>query len=205
MMTNSLQFEKNQMRKTYLNARKAMSATARVEADEAICNALNDVVKWRDFDAIAAYVSDGTEPDLTRFLTTQLTLGRRLAFPKSEKISTDVSYEMHWVDSLHHGWGEGAFQIREPVGVHAPMSIADQLQNTKLLWLIPGVAFSAQGARLGRGKSIYDRLLATTQGLKVGIFYDCQEAPTLPTESHDQLLDVIVTPTRILRISAHDS
>jgi 5-formyltetrahydrofolate cyclo-ligase len=65
--------------------------------------------------------------------------------------------------------------------------------------LQPGVAFSQDGLRLGRGGGYYD---ATLRGLdavaRVGLAFDVQIVPTLPREPHDAPMDAVVTETRLL-------
>ncbi len=59
--------------------------------------------------------------------------------------------------------------------------------------LIPGLAFSKEGERLGRGKGYYDRYLEHYPGVKVGIAYSEQLEVEIPRDDHDQLLDGVVT------------
>ena len=61
--------------------------------------------------------------------------------------------------------------------------------------LLPGVAFSRDGGRLGRGAGYYDRLLGHKgwRAKKTGICFDCQLVSELPVESHDHPVDCIVT------------
>ncbi len=62
--------------------------------------------------------------------------------------------------------------------------------------IIPGVAFTMDGKRLGRGKGYYDRLLSHPSFgdiYKLGICYSFQLLPELPTSSHDVSLDEILT------------
>ncbi|GGZ08853.1 5-formyltetrahydrofolate cyclo-ligase [Novosphingobium colocasiae] len=64
--------------------------------------------------------------------------------------------------------------------------------------IVPLVAFTADGHRLGQGAGHYDRWLARhPQTRTIGLAWDCQLADTLPWEGHDRMLDMIVTPTRI--------
>lgn len=63
------------------------------------------------------------------------------------------------------------------------------------LALIPGMAFDAQGHRLGRGKGFYDRLLAhpALTGLKtIGLCFDFQLLAAIPTEPHDHHVDSLI-------------
>ena len=64
--------------------------------------------------------------------------------------------------------------------------------------LVPGLAFNAQGERLGRGKGFYDRYLKQYQGLKIGICLKEQLIDSIPTEQHDVKMDLIITDDGIL-------
>ncbi|MBT6325167.1 MAG: 5-formyltetrahydrofolate cyclo-ligase [Bdellovibrionales bacterium] len=64
--------------------------------------------------------------------------------------------------------------------------------------LIPGIAFSKDGNRLGRGKGFYDRYLSKFTGIKVGLCYEVQIKESLPTEGHDQRVDYIITPNGMI-------
>ena len=91
----------------------------------------------------------------------------------------------------------GAFHIEEPDG--------DDLTDVADIDLIvvPGVAYDTHGARLGRGKGYYDRLLSTAKAVTVGVAYDFQlidEPECIDTEAHDVSVDYVITPTRVIRI-----
>jgi len=65
------------------------------------------------------------------------------------------------------------------------------------LVIVPGVAFTERGARLGRGGGWYDRLLPQLRAdcATVGVAFDIQVLPELPVEPHDVPVDVVVTET----------
>ena len=63
------------------------------------------------------------------------------------------------------------------------------------LAVIPGVAFDAEGNRLGRGQGFYDRLLTRLQHYniyKIGVCFDFQRVEHVPTEPHDIPMDEIL-------------
>jgi 5-formyltetrahydrofolate cyclo-ligase len=66
--------------------------------------------------------------------------------------------------------------------------------------LIPGLSFTLQGERLGRGKGFYDRYLENYRGIKVGLCFECQLSESLATEAHDQKMNFIITERNIYRI-----
>jgi 5,10-methenyltetrahydrofolate synthetase len=60
--------------------------------------------------------------------------------------------------------------------------------------LVPGLAFSKNGYRLGRGAGFYDRFLERNpQALRVGIAFAEQLVTEVPYESFDQPLDIVLT------------
>jgi 5-formyltetrahydrofolate cyclo-ligase len=87
----------------------------------------------------------------------------------------------------------GKFGIPEPLGgrIYKPEKID--------LVVVPAVAFDEDCNRLGMGKGFYDRFLSRVKGKKVGVAYDFQLLPSggIPTEGHDQKVDLVVTPTKI--------
>jgi 5-formyltetrahydrofolate cyclo-ligase len=83
---------------------------------------------------------------------------------------------------------EGCFHIMEPKGE----AFTDFEAIT--LAVIPGVAFTKNGQRLGRGKGFYDRLLPLLKkAYKVGICWPFQLVEDIPCEPHDILMDAIIT------------
>ncbi len=61
------------------------------------------------------------------------------------------------------------------------------------LIIVPGVAFSKDGYRIGYGGGYYDRYLADYQGSTLSLAADFQMQPFLTKESHDIPVQFIVT------------
>ena len=61
--------------------------------------------------------------------------------------------------------------------------------------LVPGLAFSRDGHRLGRGGGFYDRLLAgrARAAAKVGVAFALQLHNDIPHAQHDVILDAVIT------------
>ena len=68
-------------------------------------------------------------------------------------------------------------------------------QSPPAVVLVPGVAFTAEGSRLGRGGGFYDRFLhALPQStLRIGIGFSAQIQKVLPTERHDEPVSHLLT------------
>ncbi|MGB0453199.1 MAG: 5-formyltetrahydrofolate cyclo-ligase [Bacteriovoracaceae bacterium] len=63
--------------------------------------------------------------------------------------------------------------------------------------LVPGLAFTGEGRRLGRGKGFYDRYLENYDGIKIGLCFYEQIMETLPFDEHDQKMDYVVTEDKV--------
>jgi 5-formyltetrahydrofolate cyclo-ligase len=71
------------------------------------------------------------------------------------------------------------------------------LPETIDLILVPGLAFSKDRHRLGRGGGFFDRLLAgrAAEAFKLAICFSSQILETVPVQEHDIVMDVVVTDT----------
>lgn len=84
---------------------------------------------------------------------------------------------------------KGAFEIEEPQG---PAAAPDLL-------LVPMLAFTRRGDRLGYGAGHYDRYLARHPETRaVGVAFAGQEVDALPVEPHDKSLFAIATERELI-------
>ena len=68
---------------------------------------------------------------------------------------------------------------------------------------VPMVGFDKNLNRLGYGKGYYDRSISKLRKLKkifvIGLAYDNQIIQNIPTENHDEKMDIIITEKKIYR------
>jgi 5-formyltetrahydrofolate cyclo-ligase len=86
----------------------------------------------------------------------------------------------------------GRFGLLEPVGPRlGPTAI-----GTADVVVVPALAVSRAGVRLGRGGGYYDRALrhARDGALVVAVVFDDEVVDEVPAEPHDHRVDVVVTP-----------
>jgi len=90
-------------------------------------------------------------------------------------------------------------EARKISSVNVPQSARSEsdlhLPDAIDLILVPGVAFSKDHHRLGRGGGFFDRLLAgrAANAFKLGICFSFQVFDTIPTEGHDIVMNAVVT------------
>lgn len=100
-------------------------------------------------------------------------------------------------------YNPGDILISNDYGILEPE--VETFQTPQVL-IIPGIAFTQDGNRLGYGKGYYDRYLAKQNALghfplKIGYGFDCQITSEIPTALHDQIMDCIVTQTRVSNVT----
>lgn len=87
----------------------------------------------------------------------------------------------------------GAYGINEPTS-----QLAVSAKDIDIA-IIPGVAFTRNGYRLGRGKGYYDCYLSRNEfrAETIGICFDHQLLDTLPQEPHDRCVNMVITASII--------
>ena len=149
-----------------------------------------------NFDGCVGFLAFQSEPILDEVFLGLLAQGKFLAFPRFNPQS--LEYDLVAVSNLTGQLAVGHYGIREP----QPELPAVQKLSENVCWLVPGLAFSESGCRLGRGAGYYDRLfLRFPQGKRIGIAWEMQLLPEIPAEPWDIPMDYIVTESR--RIDCH--
>mgnify|MGYP001160585189 FL=1 len=83
---------------------------------------------------------------------------------------------------------------RHPYGFEQPSVEAREIPPTEIdVVLVPGLAFSLDGRRLGRGAGYYDRFLAGVEATKVGLTTRDRIRTDIPLEPHDVTMDWVAT------------
>jgi 5-formyltetrahydrofolate cyclo-ligase len=116
--------------------------------------------------------------------------GRRIALPWFAARDAAMRFRI-WADPYDDDTLEPG-----PYGHLQPPADAEEVVPE--LAVMPLLAFTAEGGRLGQGGGHYDRWLAGHPAtLPVGLAWDCQLVAALPLEPHDLPLRAVVTPTRL--------
>ncbi len=125
---------------------------------------------------VALFYPTATEPDLLPLLQIP---DKIFLFPLCHP---DRSLSWHLPTGLEH-WKTSRFGITEPDPVLSPPRPAGNLP----LVLVPGLAFTCGGDRIGHGAGFYDRFLATLPQSTVtaGVCFTPQILTHIPAETHD--------------------
>ncbi|MCJ8330635.1 MAG: 5-formyltetrahydrofolate cyclo-ligase [Lentisphaeria bacterium] len=154
----------------------------------AVVTQLADLLLHRA-NTIVAYMHIQHEIDITDFLKQCLRKGKRLAFPRYNPAKDD--YEIAEIKDLKTDLTLGNFGVKEP------LQACPLLDTSAAICLVPGLGFSLNADRLGRGKGFYDNLLANSKMIKIGIAHHCQIVDDIPREPHDISMDMLLTESSV--------
>jgi len=181
---------KDRLRSEAFARRDGLDKAFRENAAQAIAKQALDFPDLKDVTPIGGYWPIRSEVDPRPLMEALLDRGQDVAL--SQILHPHLSWRL-WLpgDVLV----KGGFGVREP-GPDAPEVFPKAL-------IVPLVAFDRRGGRIGYGKGHFDRAIAALEAqhpvLTIGLAYAVQEIEEVPVESHDRLLDVIITEAELIR------
>jgi 5-formyltetrahydrofolate cyclo-ligase len=187
-MNSRADTDRKQLRRELLARRSALSHGCRARAAQQVACLIGTSIWLQSRVAIGLYVSVETELDTLALRKLAMARNCRVFLPRI------VSYGARRMLMCADAGGPlkpNRYGIAEPSA-----ALCITAADLSVLFL-PVVGFDAQGNRLGMGAGYYDRFLAGTRPLLVGLAYACSRITDLPALPHDVPLDAIVTETGI--------
>lgn len=169
-------------------ARDALSPQDRARASRQIMRRLLELPQLGQASSIFCYVAVGSEVQTASLLERLLAMGKVVAVPHVVASHHMEARRIRCLAELVPGrWGIPHPPITAPVIPHPCLAV------------VPGLAFSECGQRIGRGGGAYDSYLRDHPStLAIAVAYDSQIFPRLPTDPHDIPMRLIVTPSRVI-------
>lgn len=174
---------KTEIRKQMKGLNTALSSEQREELSARIFNEAERLPAFARAKVVALFASLKDEP-LTAPTLERWSRFKRIVLPRVEgDIMRFYDYDPASMND------SGSFGISEPEAT--ALCRPEEIDFI----IVPGVAFTAAGMRLGRGKGFYDKYLSQPgfRGVKAGICYAHQLVGELPVEPHDVFMDYVVT------------
>ena len=181
---------KRTLRQSLLARRKALTVAERDAAGTVIQRTLVGSVAFARARVIALYAAINNEVPTDEVFRVAREQGKEVLFPEVDG-DTLVFRSVADVADL----SRGAFGIREPSSC-CPLRLPEDAD----LIVVPAVAFSRDGQRIGYGKGYYDRALHRLEGSGrlVGFCYEFQLVDAIVGEPHDVRMDTIITEGQVL-------
>lgn len=181
---------KKQLRQRMLAKRAELGVEERQGRSEMIVRHLLAMPEVQKAERIFSFLSFGEEVNMDEFLDACVREGKHIYVPKTDRASRCmIPYRFQDYNSLV----SGPYGIREP----------DVTRSEAWRWhgeefhviIVPGIAFTRSGFRMGYGGGYYDRFFAalSDQPLLVAVCFEEQIVDSLPIEPHDIRVERIVT------------
>lgn len=189
--------DKTEIRQKLRDRLAAMTEQERHTKSVAACALIAATSEFQAAKTVMLYLSTPLEVDTAPLALRAWQRGKTVVVPK---VSWDarrmVPVEITSLSSDQlHTTRQG---IREPIaGNPLPLSFID-------LVVVPGLGFTENGMRIGRGMGFYDRFLAQPNflGVSCGLAFEEQVVPYIPMLEHDVPLCMLATDRGIRRVTA---
>ena len=188
---------KDEYRRKYRKLREQLSDEKTKTFSDKICSRIHDLPEYMESDGILAYMAFRKEVDLKNIMLTTWEKGKKLFLPRME----GEQMEFHLVNP-------GDTLVKNSLGIEEPDFSAPILQEimpagSRLLMIMPGLAFDRRHCRLGYGGGYYDRYIPeirewyilTTAAAAYSIQIDEEGIPLEETDIQPQM---IITESQII-------
>lgn len=175
------EFDKRQIRSTVKSAVLDIPAERKRRASERIASAVGKRVSLSGARVVALFSPLPDEPMISPLIA-RLSKICSVVLPRVE------GEVMNFYPYACDGMERGSFGIMEPQG-----GMAVKPRDIDLI-VVPGVAFTKDGIRMGRGKGYYDKYMSQEgfRAHKIGVCYAEQVLGVLPAEPHDVMVDSLI-------------
>ena len=196
MASGKLLAAKQALRGRVLRDRDAKPLAERAKASASIAASLSARDDFGSSATVLLTLPFGSEWDTRALVAEALACAKTVALPRVN-LSTRM-LEVCAITRLEHDAASGYRGIPEPRAHCALLDVGS------IDWvLVPGVAFDADGRRIGYGGGYYDRLLPLLRAdaCRVAGAFELQLVDCVPAASHDLAVEAIVTEARTLSIA----
>ena len=182
--------DKLNLRKVSLAHRRALTPDEVMIRSEAILQRLWAVSEFAASHTILCYVSSkDNEVDTIPLIRNAISSGMVVLVPIARKNGVMEWSHLHALEEL----APSRFGILEPL----PEMCRIVTPPPDAVVIVPGIAFTRDGHRIGYGGGYYDRFLATHQGASIALAFDVQIIDTLAIEPHDTPVDFLITESQV--------
>jgi len=154
---------------------------------------------WDEADSVLAFLAFGREISLDDLIVRSIASGKKVYVPRVE----GEIIRFYRISSLDDtGLETSRMGIREPSTGNEHFTPEP---GKATLILVPGLGFTENGKRMGRGGGFYDRFLKDISGLQnlttVGICSDKSTLEEIPAEAHDMRVQNLCSESGLKKIT----
>lgn len=172
-------------------------------ASAACCHLIEQLPEFTQADTVLAYMALSEEADCSALIEAAAQHGKQVALPRVQPGTSDMDFFLlDKTAPLSTQTTVGAWGIQEPLTTLRRFEL--ETAAGRIFMIVPGVAFSSDGARLGHGKGFYDRYIArlahsAASVCLCGFCFSVQCVAQVPTDCYDRRMDIVVTECELVR------
>ncbi|WHY65714.1 5-formyltetrahydrofolate cyclo-ligase [Neobacillus sp. SuZ13] len=148
---------------------------------------------WKQAQVIGITISKSPEVDTYQIIERAWELGKQVVVPKCDPKEKRMTFrritDFSQLETVYYG-------LLEPIEALTNQMSADRID----LIIVPGLAYTREGYRLGFGGGYYDRYLQNYSGKTLSLAFAQQLVPQLHVEDHDIPVSKIITNDEVIKI-----
>lgn len=201
--------EKSRLRKKIKSELAVFMADTkkRTDAEKKAASVFLSSSYYKNSSFILCFISAENEIPTVQIIEKALRDNKTVAVPRVRSDSgSECQMDFYFLENkpVDEQTEKGAFGISEPLPSLKIVQVSQIPENS--LMVLPGLGFTADGKRLGKGKGFYDRYITelsaenTQFGMsckKIGYCFNFQVRDNIPVDEHDMKVDVVITENGI--------
>ena len=182
---------------------KSLSPAQKSSLSEKTCEKILSLQEYKNSPLVLAYIPGEFEADCIPVILDAMKNNKKVLIPRTSarKIKEGRNeMEFYFLENgipLETQLEKGSFGILEPKADLRMLDLSDNPPSENSLMIVPGLAFTKKGKRLGHGKGFYDIYIermreSGVRAFLCGLCLPCQIMDDLPAEEHDALMDKVI-------------
>lgn len=144
---------------------------------------------WKEARTVGVTISSFPEVDTYQIIRKAWEEGKQVVIPKCLPKKREMVFrtftQFNQLESVYFG-------LLEPI-----KTVTKEVQANEIdLLIVPGLAYTEEGYRLGFGGGYYDRYLAGFNGNTISLAFQSQVVTELPIEDHDISVSKLITDSK---------
>jgi 5-formyltetrahydrofolate cyclo-ligase len=186
--------DKSKIRTKYKRIRSQIPPKARTTRSARISSRLEELIKHKAPEKICLYYPSDTEVDISPIFKDLKNFKLYAPYLKPSPNSTWKIAEINNPTVTK----KNLMNLQQPKKPSKTFLTLQEAGFTKKdIAVIPGIAFSAKGLRIGFGSGTFDRFLVSCESIKIGVCFKCQMLPeevanTIETNFYDISMDKVI-------------
>ena len=189
---NNIKEAKNLIRESFKLIRNNLDSDFIKEKSTVIFKKFRNIVNINKFNSISVYIDFNNEVPTKEII--------EYALKNNIKVSVPFLIDNHNMKLKYINDYDKDINRNTKFGCGEPFEHCKDCNINEIsMFIIPALAFDEKCNRLGFGRGYYDNMLKRNKNaLRVGLAYDYQILPSIPKDNNDEILDIIISESKVI-------